>query len=396
MGLLRWLKRFFSVTSSEKSGQAMLRILFWFLIALPFLGLVAQMASFTQFIDLTNGIPFWKEPGYWITCGYGLLIAGAAYLGGGFTGFLFGLPRMLTNPDQAKKDHKKDYSRNDNLIQISDWVTKIIVGLGLTNLYALPGIINRFGEHYGSFFPIISQGTLGNGALIAECIMIFYSISGFLMGYLWTNIHYIPVLTLMDGITEGLRKKQALAEEMNEIIMEGAENVVDASDMDSYERVKANQSKPGFQGHLLSFEQFNALVSKAEQRMSQGKEAQSGMPVELSDPNKNYFGGQQEREGRRLTANVTEIGDNGLYRVNLSVVGTTEEARMKDGEAVVFALHPTFRRPVRVVHASNGRASLELIAYGAFTVGVVCSTGDVLLEYDLSTLPGAPKGFVEN
>jgi len=392
MRLLRWLRRFFPATNSEKPGQAMLRILFWFLIALPFLGLIAQMASFTQFIDLKNGIPFWKEPGYWITCGYGLLIAGAAYLGGGFTGFLFGLPRMLTNPDQAKKD----YSRNDNLIQISDWVTKIIVGLGLTNLYALPDIISRFGEHYGSFFPVMDQGVNTNGPLIAECIMIFYSISGFLMGYLWTNIHYIPVLTLMDGITAELNKKQALAEEMNEIIMDGAENVIDASDTDSFEQVQANQSRSGFAGQILSFEQFNALVSKAEECMSQGMAAQSGTPIELSDPNKGRFGGQQERDGRRVTANVSEIGDNGLYRVSLSVVGTTEETRMQNGEAVVFALHPTFRKPVRVVHASNGRASLEVISYGAFTVGVACNMGDVLLEYDLSTLPGAPREFVEN
>jgi prokaryotic YEATS domain len=61
--------------------------------------------------------------------------------------------------------------------------------------------------------------------------------------------------------------------------------------------------------------------------------------------------------------------------------------------SVQFHLHPTFARPVMVVEPTDGRATLTLSSYGAFTVGAVADEGRTMLELDLSTVEGFPAAF---
>jgi hypothetical protein len=65
------------------------------------------------------------------------------------------------------------------------------------------------------------------------------------------------------------------------------------------------------------------------------------------------------------------------------------------GEAI-FHLHPTFHNHVRKVKVKDGKAQLDLLAYGSFTVGVSCDNGNTQLELDLAELPQVPKVFREN
>jgi hypothetical protein len=63
------------------------------------------------------------------------------------------------------------------------------------------------------------------------------------------------------------------------------------------------------------------------------------------------------------------------------------------GTTAVFFLHPTFGKAVRsVAFGIDGRAPLQLFAYGAFTVGVLLQDGTTL-ELNLATLPGVPDIF---
>ena len=59
--------------------------------------------------------------------GLGMLSA-AALIAGGFFGFLFGIPRYLATPGPMQ------VQPNTNLEQISDWLTKVLVGVGLTQI----------------------------------------------------------------------------------------------------------------------------------------------------------------------------------------------------------------------------------------------------------------------
>jgi hypothetical protein len=72
------------------------------------------------------------------TLGATILLAGAFLLLGALTGFLFGVPRVRSTSDSSNSETSKSpltfslrgYQANTNLEQISDWLTKIIVGCG--------------------------------------------------------------------------------------------------------------------------------------------------------------------------------------------------------------------------------------------------------------------------
>ncbi len=64
---------------------------------------------------------------------------------------------------------------------------------------------------------------------------------------------------------------------------------------------------------------------------------------------------------------------------------------------VRFYLHPTFRRRIRESHVdATGQAVIDLVAWGAFTLGAVVKLKDneVRLELDLAQdVPDAPAAF---
>ena len=68
---------------------------------------------------------------YLITLGTALLIGFSCFSIGAFCGFLFGIPRIISSSGSsstALDDKSKNLIfHNDNLVQISDWLTKIIV-----------------------------------------------------------------------------------------------------------------------------------------------------------------------------------------------------------------------------------------------------------------------------
>lgn len=121
------------------------------------------------------------------------------------------------------------------------------------------------------------------------------------------------------------------------------------------------------------------------------------LPQELSpgfpdDPQKGRFGGLAENNGRKLSAQVTPAkGYQGNYNICLEVCSTDTTKPLQG--IVTFYLHDTFNRPIRKIQPRNGVARLELLAYGAFTVGVLADDGKTKLELDLSQDERFPKAF---
>jgi hypothetical protein len=117
-----------------------------------------------------------------------------------------------------------------------------------------------------------------------------------------------------------------------------------------------------------------------------------GEPAE-DDPQKNQWGGEQQRNGRRLDAEVEQI-DTDWFRVKLIVVPTDLTKPVQN--RVRFHLHDSFRdNMVEVKPDADGTAALERVAYGAFTVGAeVENEPETYLELDLSDpRVGAPEVF---
>jgi hypothetical protein len=145
--------------------------------------------------------------------GVGMLVAGAALLSGYLLGFIFAIPRgggqegkataALPEDTQAPNSGTQSGSVpakhnlfNGNLVEISDWLTKIIVGLGLVELHSIPGELGKLSYYLASGLqPASSAGgasyaePLISGQAAGLAILIFYFPLGFLLGYVWTMIY---------------------------------------------------------------------------------------------------------------------------------------------------------------------------------------------------------------
>ncbi len=110
------------------------------------------------------------------------------------------------------------------------------------------------------------------------------------------------------------------------------------------------------------------------------------------DPQKNRFGGLRESGNKKLDADVSESSEyKGFYEVKIWVETTDGSTLAGD---VIFYLHDSFVEPVRVVkEIRDNKATVSVVAYGAFTVGAVCDGGRTLLEYDLALNPNFPEPF---
>jgi hypothetical protein len=115
-----------------------------------------------------------------------LLVASGAFLAGGLLGFLFGIPRSLAGAESGERDAAKGpaYRPNTNLEQISDWLTKILVGVGLVQFATLA-------RHAGDLIEFLGPALGGGprGETFAAATLVVFSVSGFLAFYLVTRIY---------------------------------------------------------------------------------------------------------------------------------------------------------------------------------------------------------------
>jgi len=126
--------------------------------------------------------------GDWDILAVAMLVAAGAFLAGGLFGFLFGIPRSLSTPQGAEDDSSSGAPRpNTNLEQISDWLTKILVGVGLVQFTTLAEHAGELVEFLG---PPLGDDPLGES--FAAATLVVFGISGFLAFYLVTRI-YLPL-----------------------------------------------------------------------------------------------------------------------------------------------------------------------------------------------------------
>jgi hypothetical protein len=140
-----------------------------------------------------------------------ILAAGSA-MSGGLLGFLFGLPRgrraeppsprqppeestpiqtPATSPRSSVgpgMEREVATRPNTNLEDISDWLTKILVGVGLTQLASIGDGLRRLSSAVAP-----SLGGTANSGAFGLALMITYSLIGFMVGYLWTRF-YLPLV----------------------------------------------------------------------------------------------------------------------------------------------------------------------------------------------------------
>jgi hypothetical protein len=127
----------------------------------------------------------------------GVFIAAASAMVGALGGMIFGLPRSTPRASDANGSGgaaQSVISPNTNMIEISDWLTKIIVGLGLTQLGAIPGDFQRLVAY--------ARGALGNppgSEPIVGALILVYAVTGFVLTYLFTRTDLEAAIAAADA-----------------------------------------------------------------------------------------------------------------------------------------------------------------------------------------------------
>lgn len=126
--------------------------------------------------------------GFVFSCAVGGLSAvwwgSASFAAATLVGFLFGIPRVVQedNPSGSGDEAKTVTTQrvNTNLEQISDWLTKIIVGFGLIELRKVPAAFESLATFVA--YDSVSSPT------IAGAVIIYFAAVGFFAGYLLTRL----------------------------------------------------------------------------------------------------------------------------------------------------------------------------------------------------------------
>jgi hypothetical protein len=100
-----------------------------------------------------------------------LLWSCACLMLGGVVGFLFGAPAT---------------DGNSQLHQIADWLTKIVVGLGLTQLNKIPGKLQAWADYIAKGGQLDPTNKISSTFALA--IILYFTVAGFMAGYLLMKV----------------------------------------------------------------------------------------------------------------------------------------------------------------------------------------------------------------
>lgn len=106
----------------------------------------------------------------------GTMVAGACFATGGLLGLIFGVPKTAESQNGESQG-------NTNLVQVSDWLTKMLLGVGLTQLSNLRDLFKGAAVHVARSF---SNSAADQAFLIA--LMVYFLSVGFVFGYVATKV----------------------------------------------------------------------------------------------------------------------------------------------------------------------------------------------------------------
>jgi hypothetical protein len=121
-----------------------------------------------------------------------VITGSCSFLAGGLVGLLFGIPRSALA--SAGTTPAGQYQANTNLVEVSDWLTKIIVGVGLVQIGRLAPALSRLAANLKA--PLGGQPS---SAAFGIALVIANVLLGFLFFYLWSRSLLQRDLELSNG-----------------------------------------------------------------------------------------------------------------------------------------------------------------------------------------------------
>lgn len=299
-----------------------------------------------------------------------LTVAGASLAGGSAIGFLFGFPRaekyrFNKSIDNDHNSNVNSYSDNTNLEEVSDWLTKIIVGLTLIKLNTIIGWINQSATAIAGVYACNSPDNQYAFFVFGYCIIIIYFLAGAALFYVWARTNLSIIFTRS-------REEQLQAE--NTRLVKEVQTLANDQSLNSSKTIAIENQIPSDEFRDKTERVYNSKLTYSKEDLQRAR-----------------WGGHAQRNDRILEA-VYDASKSfpGLASLKLKVRSTNAEKPL-NGE-VAFFLHDTFKSEIEYARATTGLAEIELLVWEAFVAGARLEDGTEL-ELDLNTVKGFPPDF---
>jgi tetratricopeptide (TPR) repeat protein len=230
--------------------------------------------------------------------GVGILVAAASLTSGFLLGVVFAIPRdgnegatakastgsngstAPSDPNSSQQASDGNDARvrpNSNLVEISDWLTKIIVGVGLVELKFIPAKLGKLSLYLG-------QGLEGNGksAVVISgqsaglAILVFYSTVGFLMGYVWTRLYFSRDLEdqiyRLQKDKEKLEEEKAKLEDEKCLLQEDKKNLQRETEALQQDKARLEDEKVLLQQDTKNLQQDKTKLVQEKEHLKQEKD----------------------------------------------------------------------------------------------------------------------------
>src|ERR1035438_7649985 len=226
--------------------------------------IVFSLLGFASLAIIIYGWQFYPASVAFLVICTGVTTAGACLLTGALLGLLFGIPRSEgeSRPTgQQEGESEPRYRANTNLEQISDWLTKILVGVGLTQLPTIRTEMRSLVVFVGR-----SLGGQPTSQGFAFVLIIYFLVCGFLLGYLWTRIVLPGQLRQAD--ISALGRRLAKAEQASKEARTAVEQALDKIDAQAKADATAlaattRQLRGSSDLPPLSQDRINEVINKA-------------------------------------------------------------------------------------------------------------------------------------
>ena len=138
-----------------------------------------EITAFSAFLIEAGGVGLYASAfdGGFTTFGILFLLGLAAAGAGGVIGFIFGVPRVRADAHPGTA-----FLHNSNLEQISDWLTKIIIGATLVQIKEIADGLGNVSRFIGDEIATTGSGT------VAAAVIVFSFFAGFMWAYLWMSV----------------------------------------------------------------------------------------------------------------------------------------------------------------------------------------------------------------
>jgi hypothetical protein len=305
-------------------------------------------------------------------------ILGAYYAGGCAIGFIFAVPKSLQRNTVLISDgtdagqKQSNFSDNASLEEISDWLTKIIIGLSLTQFNHLQAMLRDASLNISASLQDVALTSSGAQRLLpfSYGFIILYSAAGMIYGYLWTRVEFPKILKQRDDdLTKQKEVNRSLLRKLNN---PGDNEVALAGLMQTQKSVDSTQ-----------IELMHAILRSKP------------LGPDPDDPQKGRWGRKSIADNRQLTADVVVSSIPSLYKVTIKV-STLDNTPLTGPVGIV--LHDTFEPMLRVLDPhGQSEVFVDVVAYEAFAVGAMTDVQSEKeykqMELDLNDLPNLPEGF---